>query len=368
MELGSDLLGRLLEIRDIAYMDSLKRFKTGRPGDLPCNKTVPLDCVMLNVTVDSEPVLLPASGWKLPKAGQVEFDFVDAKHPAADTPLLNELDIAQLLRPNRRRWIDWKLLTRKSEFADHEREQRRLQLRGEIDLTEIEDEEEWEPKAYAYLRSVLNDKAMTLEQATLTIQEFEDPSIAVRAAVTMFRRIIDWHGFEHTVFKKLTMSQRKGCGRRLGYHNLYDEITAVGYYELDLSNPQMRWVMGQITRLAILEPGENMVEETYNDINFELPNGWTSDTPSKGIYTTYYCREAKTIEKLRAQCEPHTIPPNFDEFQKPSGDWVTVAKRLRIRWKLAGACERHRAAAWQLQNSPTFRRKIRECRGCVRSA
>jgi hypothetical protein len=74
------------------------------------------------------------------------------------------------------------------------------------------------------------------------------------------------------------------------------------------------------------------------------------------------------IEKLRAQCEPHTIPPNFDEFQKPSGDWVTVAKRLRIRWKLAGTCERHRAAAWQLQNSSTFRRKIRECRGCVRSA
>ncbi len=68
--------------------------------------------------------------------------------------------------------------------------------------------------------------------------------------------------------------------------------------------------MGQITRLAILEPGENMVEETcvsaacdysrisallqpgfrikrcagcrYNDINFELPNGWTNETPQKG--------------------------------------------------------------------------------------
>ena len=106
--------------------------------------------------------------------------------------------------------------------------------------------------------------------------------------------------YEHTVLKQLGMSERKGLCRRLGYHNMYDEVTAVNYYELDLSNPQMRcvtlrigrwccgdvddddddvvemmmmaatvtmtygrWVMGQITRLAILEPGENMVEETY---------------------------------------------------------------------------------------------------------
>ena len=31
-------------------------------------------------------------------------------------------------------------------------------------------EEEWEGKAYEYLRAVLNDKAMTLQQATVVIQ------------------------------------------------------------------------------------------------------------------------------------------------------------------------------------------------------
>ncbi len=46
--------------------------------------------------------------------------------------------------------------------------------------------------------------------------------------------------FEHTVFKKLGISERKGVSRRLGSHNLYDEVSAVNYYELDLSNPQMR--------------------------------------------------------------------------------------------------------------------------------
>jgi hypothetical protein len=46
--------------------------------------------------------------------------------------------------------------------------------------------------------------------------------------------------FEHTVFKKLSMSERKGFAQRIGYHNLYDEVTASNYYELDLSSPQMR--------------------------------------------------------------------------------------------------------------------------------
>jgi hypothetical protein len=44
------------------------------------------------------------------------------------------------------------------------------------------------------------------------------------------------------VLKKLGMSERKGLLRRLGYHNLYDEVTAANYYELDLGNPQMRYV------------------------------------------------------------------------------------------------------------------------------
>jgi hypothetical protein len=104
-----DMLSRLLEVRDIAYNESLKRFKTGRPGDLPCNKTVPLDFVMINVTVDGGAVSLPASGWKLPRVGVVELDFVEPRHPTADTALLDASDMVLLMRPNGRRWIDWKL-------------------------------------------------------------------------------------------------------------------------------------------------------------------------------------------------------------------------------------------------------------------
>jgi hypothetical protein len=54
-----DLRSRLLESRDIAYNESLKKFKAGRPGDLPCNKTVPLDFVMINVMASAPPKLQP---------------------------------------------------------------------------------------------------------------------------------------------------------------------------------------------------------------------------------------------------------------------------------------------------------------------
>ncbi len=39
-----------------------------------------------------------------------------------------------------------------------------------MDLTDIADEDEWEQRAYEYLRAVLNEKAMMLLQATLIIQ------------------------------------------------------------------------------------------------------------------------------------------------------------------------------------------------------
>ncbi len=112
--------------------------------------------------VDSEPVSLPASGWKvpiaaicaicctlicaiwctfaarhgtcnvritanlfatqqvfssylpqLPRAGVVELDFVEPKHAAADTPLLDAIDEVLFMKPNGRRWIDWKLQVRR---------------------------------------------------------------------------------------------------------------------------------------------------------------------------------------------------------------------------------------------------------------
>ena len=142
--------------------------------------------------------------------------------------------------------------------------------------------------------------------------QIKDSSLKVEAAICMFRRVRDWHGYGHTVFKRLSRTERVEFARRIGTHNLYDEICAVNYYELNLNNPGDRFVMGELTRLAVIEPGENMIDETYGGLSFELPagkierhpqcivpalphivdSGWCTETPNRGDYTTYYCREA----------------------------------------------------------------------------
>jgi hypothetical protein len=65
----------------------------------------------------------------------------------------------------------------------------------------------------------------------------------------------------------------RGLQQALGWYTLYDEVTAVSYcnfYELDLLNPHVRWVKGQIKLLVISEPGEKNIilehggEEMHN--------------------------------------------------------------------------------------------------------
>ena len=41
---------------------------------------------------------------------------------------------------------------------------------SDTELTEVTDEEEWERRAVEFLRAVLNEKALTLQQAELVVQ------------------------------------------------------------------------------------------------------------------------------------------------------------------------------------------------------
>ena len=61
------------------------------------------------VAVSSAQLYALPSRLQLPKAGIVELDFIEPKHPAADVPVLDATDMILLMRPNGRRWVDWKL-------------------------------------------------------------------------------------------------------------------------------------------------------------------------------------------------------------------------------------------------------------------
>merc|ERR1711865_623940 len=53
-----------------------------------------------------------------------------------------------------------------------------------------------------------------------------------------------------------------------------------GYYELDLSK--------LLLRLAMHEPGDNLVGEMYKGMGFETPATWLTDFPHKGVWEFSY--------------------------------------------------------------------------------
>jgi hypothetical protein len=73
---------------------------------------------------------------------------------------------------------------------------------------------------------------------------------------------------------------------------------AVGYHEFDLAIPEQRWAAQELVHLAMIEPGENMVDTQYNGVDFPLPVGWGVEVPKKGQFSFYYCREQEVIEKV----------------------------------------------------------------------
>jgi hypothetical protein len=89
---------------------------------------------------------------------------------------------------------------------------------------------------------------------------FKMPENRVEFVRLAFARTLEWHGF-HQVTDMLTKEEMPLLLCCVGRHNLFDETASVGYYGLDLQNDEDRWVAAHIVRLAVLEPGDNMIGE-----------------------------------------------------------------------------------------------------------
>ena len=76
--------------------------------------------------------------------------------------------------------------------------------------------------------------------------------------------------------------------------------------QLDLSDPEQRWILQEIVHLSVKEPGQNCGEVM---LDFQvppwgsdgLPATWLSDVPRSGVLQVYYNREARIIRKIREQ-------------------------------------------------------------------
>jgi hypothetical protein len=71
--------------------------------------------------------------------------------------------------------------------------------------------------------------------------------------------------------------------------------------QLELSDPEQRWICQEILHLSVIEPGENCGECMKDGVDYQFTSAWLSDTPRSGLVQVYYNREARIIRKIREQ-------------------------------------------------------------------
>ena len=75
---------------------------------------------------------------------------------------------------------------------------------------------------------------------------FEGKLQRVEVLVITYSRTRDFHGLMHLYNEYLLPAERALLSYRIGICNIFDEVMAVGYYELDLSHPEERFVAQEL--------------------------------------------------------------------------------------------------------------------------
>lgn len=176
-----------------------------------------------------------------------------------------------------------------------------------------------------------NVNIFTVVQAIRLLSLFSGDDNRVEFCVIVFNRLLDWHG-RLRLFQILSTTAMKMLTARIGYQNLWDDVTAVQYHEYDLSIPAERFCVGRLVDLAVVEPGENMCYEHFNEREFQCPASWANDdVPKKGLFSVYYCRSDRVVATQMSRCPPHSIPANYIQLQPSGQEWVELHKRNRLR-------------------------------------
>ena len=194
--------------------------------------------------------------WKVPEQGVIEFDFVSLKKPGPECTPLPDAD-----------------------FFDYcNRHLNLLSITGN------------ETQYVSLVRRGSETVVFTCKQLRRLLRRIKTPLARVEIVVIGFCRTVDWHQFKF-IQHELSVSEFKELRHRIGLVNMWDESVACDYYELDLSDPEKRWVCQELLHLGVIEPGQNMPECMYNGVDFTITSSWLKDTPRKGLLQVYYSRE-----------------------------------------------------------------------------
>ncbi len=224
-----------------------------------------MERVWRNSRLDGAPFTFRAD-WKVPHSGIFEVDFVQIMKP----------DPKDCPRPKTGCTPD----------------QAFFQMLSALEQPEITPRER-----VSALRRYSNTALFTCQQLASLLRLFDRAEMRVEICVIGFSRTIDWHGFKNVILS-LVPRELKMLHNRIGYINIFDDMMAVDFYELDLERCPERFVMQELLHLASTEPGDNIIDCTYQGIDFTVPAGWLKDVPKSGVISFYYCREQQVIEKI----------------------------------------------------------------------
>lgn len=134
--------------------------------------------------------------------------------------------------------------------------------------------------------------------------------VRTELAVATFSRVLDMDNHKVLIQDQLTVEEHASLVYRLGWLNIWNPFYPDSFYALDLSVAEDWAICTALVKLAVDEPGENWVDETYNDFPFELPMSWVEEVPHAGVLTTTYYsgpNSAWAVPETRAFLKGHVL-------------------------------------------------------------
>ena len=324
-----DMLLRLIQLRnEMEELESgIYKYYDNRGGGK--RDISAIGVVWRNGKLQTAPFTLQQS-WQVPYCGLVEVDFVDIRRPPQDVEPLTDTEFCDLILSS---WDE------KSGLLS-------LQIISNNSMVRI-------------LREVTNTRYVSCKQVARMIGRF-DPSraalIRIEIIIACWARTIDYHGLTN-VLALLTPPEQAAVIHRLGPLQTFDEMMAVGFYELNLEIPGERFVFQELVHLAGTEPGEpeeSMLQMTINGKAAELNKDWlVGGIPEHSVITAFFVRTQACLDRVfekgafahNKRQPPESSKSVFMEtylyefckqgFCSPGGeDWIKPFTYRRVRRKM----------------------------------
>ncbi|CAM9534671.1 unnamed protein product [Chrysoparadoxa australica] len=159
--------------------------------------------------------------------------------------------------------------------------------------------------------------------------------LLIELVVRIFPHIIDLRGYLRLVEHFNERLQAK-IYKRVGWLNMFNPMDADRTYELSLSRREERQVAKMMIHLAMIEPGENWVNESFRWHRYEscipgweLGKAWLDEdgVPTRGVLTlTYFSGDGKMINGCKAHDDLRVALSHALVLPEPS--WEDLEEHL----------------------------------------